>query len=127
EPALIATRAVGASDLLEDRLNSSLRTGEHRRITLRVQAGLGIAQASDEVYELLRIVTVKGDDKLLIVDAVAVAGIDPNALELTGGVHVFVHHSLPGVGRKVIPGAGFDERIDEEELPLARKELRSAA
>ena len=54
----------------------------------------GMTEAADQVDELLRMVGVEGNDELLVVNAVAVAGVGADALERLRGVNVSVHNPL---------------------------------
>ena len=61
--------ALRSAELAQDSFDASLRAREHRRIAQRVLLASGMTEAADQV------------DELLVVNAVAVAGVGADALE----------------------------------------------
>ncbi len=53
----------------------ALAASEHRRVAQRVGAGFRFAKLLDQVEKVRRVVSFKRDDKLLIVEAKGVGGV----------------------------------------------------
>src|SRR5688572_10519786 len=117
-PELIHVR-----QLRENRVHGRLRAREHRRVPLRVKARLRITQPPHQIDELLRVIRVERDHEVLIVDAVAVARVQTDALERGGGGDMLVHHPLPRVRRKAVPRTRFREGVHEQVLALSRQQF----
>ena len=77
-------------------------------------ACLGFAQLLDEVEEVGGLVGLESDDELVVVEAEAVGGVEPDAGVLAADADVLVHEGLAFVVGEPVPISGLHERVDEE-------------
>src|ERR1051325_1097462 len=123
----VVSGSIGRVQLREDRVNGRLRAGEHRRVAPCIEARLGITQATHQIDEFLWVVRVECDDEILVVDAVAVAGVQADTLERRGRGDMLGHHPLPRMGRQAVPRPGLRKRVYEQVLSLTRQQLDTLA
>ena len=93
EPHIDAPEGAGEQSDVRQQLVRRLHaaTGERRRVALRVRRGLGVAQLPHQRQELARVVALEGDDKLLVVEAVGVGGVELYGRVLAADADVLVH------------------------------------
>src|ERR671912_694599 len=86
-----ADGAGGAVEGVERLADRHRDAGEDRGLPLGVLARLGRPQRVDEVEEFTRVVALEGDDELLVVDSVRVAGVDRDLGVATADFDVAFH------------------------------------
>src|ERR1035438_6948603 len=93
EPPALPTRA-SSPQRRQHFADTAPNTGENRCVAQRVLADLVFAHFHDEIDEVLGFVSLEGDDKLWIVEAETVDGVDFDARITMAGLDVHVHHPL---------------------------------
>ena len=101
---------------------SALNRGAELRLHLKAALTNGVTR--DEIKEIRGFVRLKGDDKLLIVQAERVGRVQFHGTIFRADADVLVHHLLPLFGRARVQFARLDERIDEQVIGFARHDVQ---
>ncbi len=104
---------------VEHLLRLQAHAREDRVVLERVHRDLGFAQLLYEVEEVFGEVGLEGDDKLLVIEAEGVRGVQLHTRILQADADVLVHQPLPLFEREQVPGARLPERVDEDVLLAA--------
>src|SRR5215212_2122867 len=87
--------------------------GEDRRLGSGVRARLGAAELVHQIEELTRVVGVERDQELLVVQTIAVGGVDLDRRVAAAGLDVAAHDPHPLLVGEPVPLALLPHRIDD--------------
>src|SRR5260370_41089396 len=97
----------------------ALAAGEHRSVAQREATRLGFAQLLHQIEKVRRLIRLKNDDKLLIVQTERISRVQFYRAILRADADILVHHILTLLLRPRVPFGGALQRTNQQILGLA--------